>query len=181
MARRNVMERRLARVAPGNTGTAVMGELLPGRGITERVDTQDVPEDEIHIHFAYDRASRSDDLDGEDHNASVRAIGAANSDLRAFGTPGGFAGIDQRARNGREARYRAHGVRRGVMEAGRRMPPGLEVRRVYRYCRKWGVLLRFGLCLAICGSWLLALRALRHHDEMLHTRHPRRPPPSESR
>ena len=92
-------DRRAAIAALRNINAALpwRHRVLLGPDISERLATEDIPEDEIHVRFTEGRASWPDPGEGEDYEPNVLGIGGANADRDAYRILGGFVYIDRQA------------------------------------------------------------------------------------
>ena len=92
-------DRRAAIAALRNINAALpwRHRILLGPDISERLATEDIPEDEIHVRFTEGRASWPDPGEGEDYEPNVLGIGGANADRDAYRILGGFVYIDRQA------------------------------------------------------------------------------------
>ena len=92
-------ERRATIAALRNINTALpwRHRILLGPDISERLATEDIPEDEIHIHFTDGRAHWPDLEEGEDYDPNILGIGGSNIDREAQRVLGGFTYIDRQA------------------------------------------------------------------------------------
>ena len=69
--------------------------ILLGPDISERVVAEDIPEDEIHVHFTDGKASWPETDEGYEGN--ILGIGGANFDREGYRVLGGFSYIDRQA------------------------------------------------------------------------------------
>ncbi|MYA87111.1 MAG: hypothetical protein F4X97_01410 [Boseongicola sp. SB0662_bin_57] len=92
------LERRATLAALRNINASLPWEhrILLGPDIPEPVATEDVPEDEIHIHFTDGKALWPEN-DGEDYEPNVLGIGGANFDREAYRAFGGYTYVDRQA------------------------------------------------------------------------------------
>ena len=92
-------ERRVTIAALRNINTSLpwRHRILLGPDISERLATEDIPEDEIHIHFTDGKALWPEDEEGEAYEPNVLGIGGANFDREAYRALGGFSYIDRQA------------------------------------------------------------------------------------
>ena len=103
-------ERRAVLAALRNINSSLPWEhrILLGPDISGRVATEDVPDDEIHIHFT-DGKALWPESDGGDYEPNVLGIGGSNFDREAYRALGG---VHLHRPGGRRPRRRADGVRR---------------------------------------------------------------------
>lgn len=92
-------ERRAALAALRNINTSLPWgrRILLGPDIAERLAPEDVPDDEIHIHFTDGKALWPEIEDGEDYEHNVLGIGGSNFHRERFRVLGGYAYIDREA------------------------------------------------------------------------------------
>ena len=92
-------ERRAAEAALRNINAALpwRHRILLGPDISESLATENIPEDEIHIHFTDGKASWPDPGEGEEYEPNILGIGGSNSDRDAYRVLGGYTYIDRQA------------------------------------------------------------------------------------
>ena len=92
-------ERRAAIAALRNINASLpwRHRILLGPDISERLAAEDIPEDEIHVHFTDGRGSWPEPEGGEDYEPNVLGIGGSNLDRDAHRVLGGFTYIDRQA------------------------------------------------------------------------------------
>ena len=90
-------ERRATVAALRNINTALpwRHRILLGPDISESLAPEDIPEDEIHVHFTDGRAIWPDLEEGEDYEPNILGIGGSNLDREAHRVLGGFTYIDR--------------------------------------------------------------------------------------
>ncbi|MYH59877.1 MAG: hypothetical protein F4145_18275, partial [Boseongicola sp. SB0675_bin_26] len=92
-------ERRATIAALRNINTSLPWKhrILLGPDISERAAPEDVPDDEIHIHFTNGKALWPENDDGEGYEPNVLGIGGTNVDQEAQRALGGYTYIDRQA------------------------------------------------------------------------------------
>ena len=92
-------ERRATIAALRNINTSLPWKhrILLGPDISERAAPEDVPDDEIHIHFTNGKALWPENDDGEGYEPNVLGIGGTNVDREAQRALGGYTYIDRQA------------------------------------------------------------------------------------
>ena len=92
-------ERRAAIAALRNINTSLPWErrILLGPDIAERLANEDIPEDEIHIHFTDGKALWPELEEGGHYEENILGIGGSNFDREAQRVLGGYTYIDRTA------------------------------------------------------------------------------------
>ena len=92
-------ERRATIAALRNINTSLpwRHRILLGPDISERLSTEDIPEDEIHVHFTDGRESWPELEEDEHYEPDVLGIGGSSFDREARRVLGGFTYIDRQA------------------------------------------------------------------------------------
>ncbi|MXY32597.1 MAG: hypothetical protein F4Y60_00585 [Boseongicola sp. SB0664_bin_43] len=92
-------ERRAVVAALRNMNTSLpwRHRILLGPDISESVAPEDIPDDEIHIHFTDGKALWPEVEDGEEYERNVLGIGGSNFDREAQRALGGYTYIDRQA------------------------------------------------------------------------------------
>ncbi len=80
-----------------NTSLPWRHRILLGPDISDRLAPEDIPEDEIHVHFTDGRATWPDLEEGEDYEPNILGIGGSNLDREAYRVLGGYTYIDRQA------------------------------------------------------------------------------------
>ena len=97
MARASERRATIAALRNINTSLPWRHRILLGPDISERLSTEDIPEDEIHVHFTDGRGSWPELDEGEDYEPNVLGIGGSNFDREARRVLGGFTYVDRQA------------------------------------------------------------------------------------
>ena len=92
-------ERRATIAALRNINTALPWphRILLGPDISERLAVEDIPEDEIHIHFTDGKTPWPDPGEGEAYEPNILGIGGSSLDREANRVLGGYTYVDRQA------------------------------------------------------------------------------------